>query len=93
MPKAKIYKLPSGQEIEVDVVEITGRNDPPAVIELADGSRLRLRIDVLEVGRVREEWDVDGNPVYHIKSANTMAVLDAPESLQKKKKTASNGQS
>ena len=74
-------------------VEIKKRDDPPTVLELADGSRIRLRIDVLEVGRAQKVWDADGNPVYHVKSANTMAVLDAPEALRKTTSAADNGQS
>ena len=78
----KRYALPTGQEVDVEVVEITKRDDPPTVLELADGSRIRMRIDVLEVGRALEQWDLEGNPLYHVKSANTMAVLDAPEELR-----------
>jgi hypothetical protein len=90
---AKRYTLPTGQEIDVEVVEITKRDDPPTVLELADGSRIRLRIDVLEVGRAQGLWDADGNPVYHVKSANTMAVLDASEALRRPPAGADNGQS
>ena len=88
---AKRYTLPTGQEIDVEVVAITKRDDPPTVLELEDGSRIRLRIDVLEVGRALSMWDAEGNPVYHVKSANTMAVLDSPDTLRKS--ITDNGQS
>jgi hypothetical protein len=79
----KRLDLPGGNAIDVELVDIASRDDPPTFIELKDGSRIRLRIDVLEVGRVPGIWDAEDNPVYHIRSVNTMALMDAPDNLKK----------
>ncbi len=65
----------------VDIVEI---RDRPLVMSLADGSVLRLRVDVLEVSRFQDEWDPDGNPLYNVRSGNILVVLDSPQELRKK---------
>ena len=78
----KQLELPDGRSVDVELVDIKGRDDPPTFIDLEDGSRIRLRIDVLEVSRMQGIWDAEGNPVYHVRSANTMVVLDAPDHLK-----------
>lgn len=81
---SKRLDLPDGNAIDVELVDIASREDPPTFIDLKDGSRIRLRIDVLEVGRIQGIWDAEGNPVYHVRSVNTMAILNAPDHLKGK---------
>lgn len=47
-----------------------------------DGSLLRLKIVVTEVNRLEGEYDDEGQPVYAIKSVNTMRV-SAPKHLRR----------
>lgn len=82
--ETKKLSLPDGRTVDVESVKITNHDDPPTFIDLEDGSRIRLRIDVLEVSRIHGMWDAEGNPAYHVRSANTMAVLDAPDHLRGK---------
>lgn len=83
MAKVKQFDLPNGEVVQVEIVEIEERDDPPLFIRLADGAKLRFRVDVLEVGRALGKWDAEGNPLYHVKSANIMTVTDCPEELRK----------
>ena len=86
--------LPTGQVIEAEIVGIKGREDPPIFIELEDGAKIRLRVDVVEVGRTVDQWDTDGNPVYQLRIANIMTVMECPEHLRKPPAgAAGNGQS
>ena len=77
-------KSPStGKTVEAEVVDIVDLTDPPIRVVLADGSTLRLRVDVIEVTRFDGEWDREGHPVYNVRSATTMAVLESPEHLRR----------
>ena len=76
---------PDGEEHEVEVVGIKKLvNDEPIVIELEDGSTLRLKVDIVEIGRSNNLWDLEGYPLYHVRSGNIIAVLDCPQSLKKR---------
>ena len=76
--------LQDGQEHEIEVVGIKKlANDEPIIIELEDGSTLRLKVDIIEIGRSNNAWDLDGYPLYHVRSGNIMAVLDCPPNLRK----------
>ncbi len=80
-------KLPSpttGKLVDATVVEIEEIRDRPAIIYLADGSVLRLRVDVVEVTRFEGEWDRDGLPFYSVRSGNLLGILESPENLRKK---------
>ena len=79
-------KLPSpttGKVVECEVIDIVNLYDPPIRIVLKDGSTLRLRVDVVEVTRFDGEWDRDGNPMYNVRSANIMAILESPDHLKR----------
>ena len=74
-------RLPSpvtGKLVEATVVDIVEIEDKPIMIRLADGSLLRLKVDVVEVVRF-EERDKEGNPFYNVRSGNSMIVLESGE--------------
>ena len=82
MATRKVKSPTTGETVDAEVVEIEDIKDPPIRISLADGTQLRLKTDVVEVLRFKEEWDNDGNPLYNVRSASFMAVLDAPDPLE-----------
>ena len=84
MAKRKLPSPTTGEMVETTVIEINDvKNDKAATIHLADGTVLRLRVDIVEVSRFEGEWDPDGNPLYNIRSGNILAVLDSPDDLKK----------
>jgi hypothetical protein len=83
MASRKTRSPTTGAMVEAEVVEIKNISDSAIRIELADGSLLRLKIDIAEVVRLNGEWDPDGYPRYSMKSGHLMSVLDSPENLRK----------
>ena len=82
MPRIKsLTHHVTGQPVNAEVVDIDRVTESPTRLELADGTTLRVRVDVLEVARFLEDWDQDGKPMYQIRSATLVAVLDAPDHL------------
>jgi len=51
---------------------------------LKDGSVVRLKHSVIQFLRVDGQFDVDGNPVYAVKSAPLLLIVSTPESNRKK---------
>ena len=83
MATRKLRHPSSGKTVEADVVEILDITDPPVRISLEDGSELRMKLDVVEIVRLRQSWDNEGHPQYVVKSGTHMAVLDSPDHLKK----------
>lgn len=73
----------TGEIVNAEVIDIKNASDTAIQIELADGTVLRLKIDVIEVVRFEGEWDAEGHPRYSVKSGTAMAVMDSPENLRK----------
>ena len=73
-----------GETVAAEVVDIEQITDRPIIIKLSDGSEIRLRVDVVEVRRFNDMWDMEGNPLYHVKGNNILSVIKSPEHLKKK---------
>ena len=82
MTTRKMRSPTTGKTVEAEVIEIKNISDSAIRVELADGTVLRLKIDIIEVVRFNDEWDAEGHPRYSVKSGNLMAVLDSPENLR-----------
>ena len=74
----------TGEIVDAVVVEIDEISDRPVKIILDDGSTLRLKTDVIEVVRFEGSWDEEGNPLYSVKSASFMTVLESSEQLKQR---------
>ena len=64
----------------VDIVESTERFSE---LKLSDGAILKTKMSAIEVIRINDQWDRDGNPVYHVKSHNLVAVSMVPDELKR----------
>ena len=82
MATRKLLSPTTGQKVEAEVVAIERLEELPIMIHLADGSVLRLKVDIIEVCRYAGEWDKEGYPMYNVKSGTILAVLDSPEHLR-----------
>jgi hypothetical protein len=61
MPKRHRIELPSGEEVQAEELSFEPVKEPWSVFELADGTYLRVRAQVVRVFQVVDE---QGNPVY-----------------------------
>ena len=71
---------------EIDAVEVDFKivKEEWNEYDLADGTRIRLKIVASNMIRALNEYDNDGNPIYLVKSSNILAV-SVPENLKKGK--------
>lgn len=82
MDKRRIRDPQTGKFVVADVIPVTGLTDPSFTLTLEDGSEILIKVDILEVARLPELWDPDGNPRYFVRSSNTMAVIKSSEELR-----------
>lgn len=68
---------------DAELVEVEESREGWSEYKLADGAKLRLKPVVMEVWRILDEFDPEGNPQYFVKSAGILTVL-APEELKRK---------
>lgn len=76
-------KLPTGVEFEGSEVGVTEVTERWSEILLEDGSRLKVKPNVLGALRADGQYDPEGNPVYALKSSQIMMVVSAPIHLRK----------
>lgn len=72
-------KLVDGMEVPID--ESTERWSE---IKLEDGSVIRVKQSVASVIRVDGQWDMEGNPLYIVKSAPAVAIVHVEEQYRRK---------
>lgn len=77
-------KLPDGKKVEAQIVEVSKITGDTTILELSDKSKIRIKIDVIEVCRADGRFDNEGYPMYHVRATNVIAVLDSPKNLRKK---------
>ena len=83
MPEEKTDVFIQGHKHEAVLVPVTASSEHFNEYILADGSALRIKTVVTEVSRILNLHDLEGNPVYAVKTQNVM-VVRANEDLRKK---------
>ena len=71
------------QTADAFVIPIAETHERYSAITLDDGTVIRTKMTPLEVCRVVDRWDAEGNPVYVVKSQNLVVVDSVPEALRK----------
>ena len=77
--------LPTGGFGEGFEVTVDESLDRWSEVTLEDGTKLRVKANVLSAIRLKDVWDQEGNPTYVVKSNATISLLSSPEVLRKKK--------
>ena len=82
--RSKKVTSPQGKLVDGVVVPIVESTERFSEVILKDGSILQTKLSVLEVVRIENQWDNEGNPSYVVKSTNVVAVSESPPKLMKK---------
>ena len=73
-----------GKDVEGTVVGVLESIERFSEVTLEDGTILKTKLTTIEAIRMDGHWDIDGNPLYNIKSTNIVAISESPEELKKK---------
>ena len=73
-----------GRNVEGRDVDISESTERFSELRLEDGTILRIKPSVLQVTRLVEQWDPEGNPIYVVRSQNLVLVSEAPAQLKRK---------
>ena len=86
MPEKRV-KLPSpivpGGSTEGYEVAVKESTERWTEITLEDGTVMRLKPTVISAIRIDNMYDAEGNPVYALKSAQTVVITSVPDVLKK----------
>lgn len=87
MPKApRESRIPVGEKQELKdaiLIDVIESKEPWAEYQLSDGSSIKTKTMILEIWRVKGEYDSEGNPLYVVKLNNVLNIIPADE-LKKK---------
>jgi hypothetical protein len=80
----KRVKVPyKGKQVDGFELEYNTKKEEWSEYEISDGTSIRMKLVVLNIVRLMDEYDSDGNPVYIAKSTNVISA-SPPENLKKK---------
>jgi hypothetical protein len=68
--------------VEAARVQVNASNEVFNTYTLEDGTTLRVKLTVIDVMRVKDRFDKEGNPVYIVRS-HTLLAVEAPERLRR----------
>ena len=77
MAERKMKHPQQGEMHDVEMVEIEEIIEKPMKIRLADGTLLRIKVDVVEVSKFKGERGPDGHPIYNVRSGTIITVLES----------------
>jgi hypothetical protein len=80
--RKKKIQLPDGSTADAEVIPFRGDVEHWNEYLLDDGTVVRMKAVVTEISRVDGQYDMEGNPVYVVNSANVTHV-SSPEELKK----------
>lgn len=84
MPGGQKFRVNfEGEEVEAEIVDIVTMNENQNSYMLSDGTSLSMRTVVVQISRIVDRYDNEGNPIYVVRSQNVTAV-SAPDKLRKK---------
>ena len=72
-----------GRKVQGEVVEFAAVPENWTSYELADGTKLKLKLSLLEIVRLDEFQPQTGDPVY-VFTAQQIANINVPDNLKKK---------
>lgn len=70
------------KEVDALVIHFDPIQEPWAVLDLNDGTSLRIKHTVVEVFKVEGEYHKDGTPMYVVRTAPPIIIADVPEQLR-----------
>lgn len=65
-------------------VEVIDSNEQAFYVTLEDGTTLKMKPSIIQVVRLDDLWDIDGNPAYNVRSTFAVIASDVPEELRKR---------
>lgn len=74
----------NGEPSKIEPVEVTKSTEPWSTYELKDGSTVKLKIILVDIGKAVDQYDEGGNPIYHFQTTQVVHI-NAPDKLKRKK--------
>jgi hypothetical protein len=82
--KTKIQMVPGGPFVDGVEVAVESSSEKWNEYTLEDGTKIRLKPIIIEIIRVTDHYDNEGNPLYVAKAQTVLSVLEIQERLKRK---------
>ena len=80
--RKKQVRDPSGKLVDGTVIDIDESTEKFSELMLSDGTTLKVKVVAVEVIRIDDRWDQEGNPMYVLKSQLVVSVSESPPHLE-----------
>ncbi len=82
--KTKVQMVPGGPFVDGVEVPVDSSSEKWNEYTLEDGTKIRLKPVIIEVIRVTDQYDPEGNPLYVTKAQPIVTILEVQERLKRK---------
>jgi hypothetical protein len=82
--KTKVQMIPGGPFVDGVEVGVASSSEKWNEYTLEDGTKIRLKPILIEVIRVTDQYDPEGNPLYVTKAQPIVTILEVQEKLKRK---------
>jgi hypothetical protein len=83
MTQETVDTLPDGSTADFVSVPVKETTERWSELTLDDGTKFKLKLNVISADRAVGKFDNNGNPIYRIKTAPTIFADFVPEKLKK----------
>lgn len=81
--KGKVSVIPGQPPKDAVLIEVTKADERWNTYDLDDGTQIKMRLVLVEVWCVENEYDAEGNPMYVV-NGQTIVKINSPDSLKKR---------
>ena len=79
----KVQIVPGGEYVDAVDVPVTASNETWSQYTLEDGTIIRVRQVILQIARVLNRYDNEGNPIYFSKAQPVLSIYYVRDELKK----------
>jgi hypothetical protein len=82
--KMKVQMVPGGPFVDGVEVAVESSSEKWNEYTLEDGTKIRLKPIIIQVVRITDQYDPEGNPLYVTKAQPIVTIVEVKESLKRK---------
>ncbi len=75
----KVKNAKTGEIQDGHIVKVAEAREPFPYLKLEDGTEVTMRTNVVQIFRLIDTWDDNGNPSYNFEISSTITVNSPPE--------------
>jgi hypothetical protein len=82
--KTKVQMVPGGPFVDGVEVAVESASEKWNEYTLEDGTKIRVKPVIIQVTRIIDQYDLEGNPMYVTRAQPIVVIVEVPERLKRK---------